>query len=139
MGEGKIVLKKIGEFRIQPKQYERQRNLLQIMTDCNEIILEWCMEWRMSLKELVEGRQVNSHIIISIFSSILSIRNTFVNKCERINEAHNFFDRVPQREEITWTPIVTGFAQNGPAEKAVNLFAQIQRTQMRLNEFTFAV
>ena len=28
MGEGKIVLKKIGEFCIQPKQYERQINLL---------------------------------------------------------------------------------------------------------------
>ena len=132
-------VKKIGEFRIQPKQYERQRNLLQIMTDCNEIILEWCVEWSMSLSALVEGRQVNSHVIISIFSSILFIRNNFVNKCERIDDAHNFFDRIPRREEITWTPIVTGHAQNGPTEKVVNLFAKIQRTRMRLNEFTFAV
>ena len=138
MGEGKIVLKKIGEFCIQPKQSERQRNMLQIMTDCNEIILEWCVEWSMSLSALVEGRQVNSHVIISIFSSILFIRNNFINKCERINEEHNFFDTVPQREEITWTPIVTGYAQNGPVEKSMSLFAQIQITRMRLNEFTFA-
>ena len=56
MGEGKIVLKKIGEFRIQTKQSKRQRNLLYIMTDCNEIIPEWFVEWRMSLRKLVEGR-----------------------------------------------------------------------------------
>ena len=58
------------------------------------------------------------------------------SKCERIEDARKVFDRMPQRVEITWTTIVTGSAQNGPAEKSLKLFRQMQRVGMRLNEFT---
>ena len=59
-------------------------------------------------------------------------------KCERIEDARKVFDRMPEREAITWTTIVTGYAQNGPAEKALKLFRQMLRAGMRLNEFTFS-
>jgi pentatricopeptide repeat protein len=101
------------------------------------ILLEWCVSWR----ALEEGRQVHAHTVISGFSSILFIGNNFINmyaKCERIEDARKVFDRMPQREAITWTTIVTGYAQNGPAEEALKLFGQMQRAGMRLNEFTFA-
>lgn len=101
------------------------------------ILLKWCV----SSRALVEGRQVHAHTIISGFSSILFIGNNVVNmyaKCERIEDARKVFDRMPQREAITWTTIVTGYAQNGPAEEALKLFGQMHRARMRLNEFTFA-
>ena len=59
-------------------------------------------------------------------------------KCERIEDVCKVFDRMPQREAITWTTIVTRYAQNGPTEKALKLFQQMQRAGMRLNEFTFS-
>ena len=68
--------------------------------------------------------------------SLIFIGNNFVNmyaKCERIEDAHKVFDTMPQREEITWTTIVTRYAQNGPTEKALKLFRQMQREGMRLN------
>ena len=89
--------------------------------NCYCILLEWCVRFR----ALAEGRQVHAHTIISGFSSILFIGNNFVNmyaKCERIEDACKVFDRMPQREAITWTTIVTGYAQNGPVEKALKLF-----------------
>ena len=59
-------------------------------------------------------------------------------KCKRIEDARKVFDIIPQREEITWTTIVTGYVQNGLVEKSLKLFHQMQREIMRLNEFTFS-
>ena len=97
--------------------------------NCYRILLEWCVRFR----ALAEGRQVHAHTIISDFSSIIFIGNNFVNmyaKCERIENARKVFDIMPQREEITWTTIVTGYAQNGPTEKALKIFWQMQRAGM---------
>ena len=60
------------------------------------------------------------------------------SKCEIIEDARKVFDRMPQREAITWTTIVTGYAQNGLVEKSLKLFWQMQRVGMRLNDFTFS-
>eukprot|EP01018_Ginkgo_biloba_P006827 Gb_25737 [translate_table: standard] len=100
-------------------------------------LLEWCV----NRKALAQGKQVHAHIIISGFASIVFIGNNLVNmyaKCEKIEDARHVFDQMPKRQAITWTTIITGYAQNGLGDEALKLFWRMQRAGMRLNQFTFA-
>ncbi|KAL8162846.1 hypothetical protein V2J09_014335 [Rumex salicifolius] len=42
-----------------------------------------------------------------------------------VEEAHQLFDEMPQRDTITWNAMIRGYFQNGWSEKALNLFSQM--------------
>ncbi|KAH9326183.1 hypothetical protein KI387_006361, partial [Taxus chinensis] len=99
-------------------------------------LLQWCVNSR----AIAEGQQVHAHTIISGFAYILFIANNLVNmyaKCGKIEDARKVFDKMSPRQSITWTTMVSGYAQNGPEEEALKLFARMQRAGMRLNNYTF--
>ncbi|KAH9297967.1 hypothetical protein KI387_029649, partial [Taxus chinensis] len=41
---------------------------------------------------------------------------------EFVDNAHELFDRMPQRNEVSWSAMITGYAQNEFFEKACELF-----------------
>ncbi|KAH9306433.1 hypothetical protein KI387_010837, partial [Taxus chinensis] len=54
---------------------------------------------------------------------------------ERIEEARQVFDKMPQRNVVSWTAMIAGYAQNGRFE-AWELFTQMQRSGVKPNEAT---
>ncbi|KAF8396221.1 hypothetical protein HHK36_017835 [Tetracentron sinense] len=61
-------------------------------------------------------------------------------KCGEMNDALGFFERMPERDIVSWNGMICGFAQNGEAMKALELFnemMQLGSTGIFPNHITF--
>ncbi|XP_059069530.1 pentatricopeptide repeat-containing protein At4g13650-like [Cryptomeria japonica] len=58
-------------------------------------------------------------------------------KCGKLNKARELFDRMPQRDVISWIAMIVGYAQNGFVEKALETYKQMQWAGVKPNSATF--
>ncbi|CAK9213816.1 unnamed protein product [Sphagnum troendelagicum] len=58
-------------------------------------------------------------------------------KCGSLEDAWNVFKNMPSRDVITWTTIILGHVKCGQGQKALELFRQMQRENVRPNSVTF--
>ncbi|XP_057816241.2 pentatricopeptide repeat-containing protein At4g02750 [Cryptomeria japonica] len=59
-------------------------------------------------------------------------------KCGSIEKARELFDRMSQRDVISWNAMIAGYVQNGFVEKALETFKQMQLAGVKRNYATFA-
>lgn len=88
-----------------------------------------------------EGRLVHSHILGSKFRDDLVIQNSILFmyvRCGNLKDARKVFDEMPSKDMVTWTSLITGYAQNECAEDALILFPQMLRDGLKPNEFTLS-
>ncbi|KAL4575144.1 hypothetical protein LXL04_021986 [Taraxacum kok-saghyz] len=93
------------------------------------------------LGRIKEGKLVHTHFMNSKFSHYLVIQNTILNmyaKCDCLDNAREVFDKMPVKDMVTWTAIITGYSQNDKPEDAILLFPQMLRLNFKPNEFTFS-
>nr|CAD1832651.1 unnamed protein product [Ananas comosus var. bracteatus] len=86
------------------------------------------------------GRQIHALAVKNGLSSFLSVENSLVTlyaKCESPDDALLMFDSSRDKNSITWSAMITGYAQNGNSDKALLLFSQMQSEDIRPSEFTF--
>ncbi|XP_004291994.1 PREDICTED: putative pentatricopeptide repeat-containing protein At5g52630 [Fragaria vesca subsp. vesca] len=69
-----------------------------------------------SLRRGFELNPILSTAIVDLYS-----------KCGAVKKATFVFDRMKQRNVITWTAMLVGLTQNGHAEEALKLFSQMQK------------
>ncbi|KAI6674697.1 hypothetical protein NL676_002603 [Syzygium grande] len=58
-------------------------------------------------------------------------------KCGRIDAAAAVFDKMTEKDLVSWNSMITGFAAHGHAEEALGLFHQIESTRFRPDKVTF--
>eukprot|EP01018_Ginkgo_biloba_P003036 Gb_26695 [translate_table: standard] len=105
-------------------------------SDCYAKLLKGCV----NTKALAQGKQVHAHITKTGFLTDVLLGNYLVNmyaKCKHIEAARQMFDEMPRRDLITWTAIVTGYAQNGHGKEALEFFGDMRREGLEPNQFTF--
>eukprot|EP01018_Ginkgo_biloba_P001467 Gb_24928 [translate_table: standard] len=93
------------------------------------------------LGALQQGMEIHEEIIKSGFHSDFFVGNALVDmyaKCERIELARDIFDKMSQRNVVSWTSIIAGYAQNSHAEEALKLFRQMQLAGVKPNSQTLA-
>ncbi|KAM7499202.1 hypothetical protein LguiA_023616 [Lonicera macranthoides] len=93
------------------------------------------------LSKLKEGRMVHTHFLNSRFKHYLVVQNTVLNmyaKCGSMEEARQVFDKMPVRDMVTWTALITGYSQNDRHEDALVLFPPMLRLGLMPNHFTFS-
>eukprot|EP01018_Ginkgo_biloba_P021054 Gb_39558 [translate_table: standard] len=93
------------------------------------------------MKSLVEGRRIHAHMIKTGFKGDILINNHLANmyaKCASLAHARQVFDKIPERNVVSWTAVIAGYVQQGYGEEALKLFWQMQRTGVESNQFTFA-
>eukprot|EP01018_Ginkgo_biloba_P014934 Gb_01648 [translate_table: standard] len=94
-----------------------------------------------NIPALEQGKQVHSHAIITEFESNVFVGSALVDmyaKCKSLEDARQVFNRMPQRNIVSWTAMIVGYAQNGHGEEALKLFGQMQRAGLKPDEFTVA-
>ncbi|CAN6586498.1 unnamed protein product [Malus baccata var. baccata] len=87
------------------------------------------------------GRQIHSLIIRRNLESHIFVGSSLLDmyaKAGRIYEARGVFDCLPERDVVSCTAIISGYAQLGLDEEALELFRQLQREGMISNYVTYA-
>ncbi|OVA06807.1 Pentatricopeptide repeat [Macleaya cordata] len=92
------------------------------------------------LLDLCLGLQIHARIIQIGYEDNLFINSALVglySKCDMMVDARNVFYRMRNHDQVSWTSIITGFAQNGHGKEALVLFKEMLETSIRPDCFTF--
>lgn len=87
-------------------------------------ILSACAEMTL----LQYGQQIHANVLKFGFESSLSVDNSCVSmyvKCGCIDDANKVFYFMHDRDVITWTALIVGYAQNGRGKEALQFYDQM--------------
>ncbi|KAG9144311.1 hypothetical protein Leryth_027595 [Lithospermum erythrorhizon] len=104
-------------------------------------VLSACSE----LEELLLGQQVHSMVVKSGLSLDVCVGCSLVDmyaKCAvngSMRDARTVFDQIPDHNIMSWTAIVTGYAQSGADYlEAIHLYNRMLEDEMKPNHITFS-
>ncbi|XP_068655707.1 pentatricopeptide repeat-containing protein At3g53360, mitochondrial [Aristolochia californica] len=83
-----------------------------------------------SLKSLEHGRRIHNHLLRSISASNVILNNHIINmygKCGSLLHAREVFDTMSERNLVSWTSMIAGYAQNNCEVEAVVLYKDMLR------------
>jgi pentatricopeptide repeat protein len=87
------------------------------------------------------GEQIHAQVIETGFGSDVTIGNALVTvyaRCGSLKNAREVFDRVSQRDVVSWSAIIAGYAQNGHGYEAQKLFSRMLWAGVKSDKFIFA-
>ncbi|XP_057849780.2 pentatricopeptide repeat-containing protein At1g15510, chloroplastic isoform X2 [Cryptomeria japonica] len=90
---------------------------------------------------LEHGMEIHLRVVESRFLSDTIVANTLIAmyaKCGSIQKANGLFNKMPQRNVVSWNAIIAGYAQNWLTENALEIFKQMYLTGVKPNSATFA-
>ncbi|KAL8141248.1 hypothetical protein V2J09_007269 [Rumex salicifolius] len=93
-----------------------------------------------SLVALEQGEQVHSQALKGGFLSDVVVGTALVdmyNKCGSVEKATKAFLEMPTRTVVSWTSMITAFAQNGKPQQAIQLFEDMRMAGEKPNKITF--
>lgn len=93
------------------------------------------------LLALREGKEIHGHIVRSGYEADIFTGSALVNfyvKCGVLEHARQLFDKMSQRNVVSWTAMIAGYACNGHANEALRLFHQMQGSDVKPNPVTVA-
>ncbi|KAJ4951667.1 hypothetical protein NE237_028499 [Protea cynaroides] len=93
------------------------------------------------LDALREGVQVHAHSIQLGLDSNVTVGNSLLNfygKCGLMDSALKAFEFINAPNSISWAGIISGFAQNGEGENALEYFCKMHRFLEKPDEFSFS-
>ncbi|XP_057841966.2 pentatricopeptide repeat-containing protein At2g13600 [Cryptomeria japonica] len=86
------------------------------------------------------GRQVHCQITRTGHDVTIFLGNALVDmyaKCGSTVNAHNLFDRMLERDVVSWNAMMVGYAQNGYGKEALQLFEKMLDAGLKPDEITF--
>ncbi|XP_015963039.1 pentatricopeptide repeat-containing protein At3g12770 [Arachis duranensis] len=118
-------------FRESVEMYSRMR-LAGVHPDCYTFpyVLKACTELSdFGLSRLVHGQVFRHEFVLDVFvqNGLLAL----YAKCGQIGNARVVFNRLCDRTIVSWTSIISGYAQNGEAMEALRLFDQMRKTDVK--------
>ncbi|XP_071725768.1 pentatricopeptide repeat-containing protein At3g20730-like [Rutidosis leptorrhynchoides] len=99
-------------------------------------ILQLCID----KKAYDQARLMHQHLYVNGFRSNLHINTKLVilySKAGDLKRAREVFDEMSERSVVSWTALLSGYAQNGCAEEAMRVFVVMRRVGVRANQFTY--
>ncbi|KAL1332795.1 hypothetical protein HN51_061572 [Arachis hypogaea] len=88
---------------------------------------------------IAEGKQMHGYSVKLGYELQLYVLSALVDmyaKCGSIEDARKGFEYIEQPDVVLWTSIITGYAQNGDFEGALNLYCNMQMDGVDPNELT---
>ncbi|KAK4841927.1 hypothetical protein QYF36_012721 [Acer negundo] len=93
-----------------------------------------------NLASLEEGAQFHGHALVSGIISFLTVSNaliTLYGKCGSIEDSHQLFNEMSNRDEVSWTALVSAYAKFGKANETIDLFERMLAHGMKPDGVTF--
>jgi pentatricopeptide repeat protein len=94
-----------------------------------------------NLRALQQGRHVHEQIIQSGCQSDVFLGSSLANmyvKCGRLEDAWRVFNKMPSHDMVSWNVMIVGHVKSGKAQKALELFQQMQQEGVKPGPVTFA-
>ncbi|KAL4603350.1 hypothetical protein ACB092_10G118000 [Castanea dentata] len=87
-----------------------------------------------------EGSQMHASLITrgfpcSIQTTIAGALVDMYAKCRNLLKAHRVFDQIEQKNVISWSALILGYAQEGNLPEAMDLFRQLRENQHQVDGF----
>ncbi|KAK9933292.1 hypothetical protein M0R45_020493 [Rubus argutus] len=92
------------------------------------------------LGALDQAKWVHLYIDKNGFGGALSVNNALIDmyaKCGSLERARGVFEKMPRRNVISWTTMISAFAMHGDAGNALNFFNQMKHANIEPNGVTF--
>ena len=92
------------------------------------------------IQALNQGQQIHAQSCVCGYSDDLSIGNALASlyaRCGRIEEAYLAFKKIDDKDNISWNALISGFAQSGYCEEALQVFTQMKKATVEFDLFTF--
>ena len=86
-----------------------------------------------------KGKEIHAHIIACGFSDDLKVVTAVVNmyfKCNKILDGRITFDKMPDKDLVSWNAVVSGYSQNGMGFEALRVVSQLQATGEKPDSIT---
>eukprot|EP01018_Ginkgo_biloba_P001003 Gb_00360 [translate_table: standard] len=90
-------------------------------------------------KALGGGKMVHAHMIRAGTEPGIFLSNNLVSmytKCGSLKDARTVFDKMSERNTVSWNAVIAGYAQHGQSEESLKLFSQMYREGMNPTPFT---
>ncbi|KAL3830581.1 hypothetical protein ACJIZ3_019383 [Penstemon smallii] len=93
-----------------------------------------------NMASLEEGAQFHGQALVSGLISFITVSNALVtlySKCGNIEESHRLFNEIKSKDEVSWTALVSGYAQFGKANETISLFEEMLAHGLQPDGVTF--
>eukprot|EP01018_Ginkgo_biloba_P037426 Gb_17091 [translate_table: standard] len=89
---------------------------------------------------LKQGKWIHGYIIRSGLESNAFVGTALIDmyaKCGSVEIARQSFDKILERDVVSWSVMIAGYGMHGHGEDALGLFSQMQQTGMKPDHITF--
>lgn len=90
-----------------------------------------CLETGEEIYEFARKEGLDGNIIVH------NARLDMYTKCGDMDKAMDLFDQMPQRNVISWSTMIGGYAMNGECEKTLALFSRMKNQGVEPNHVTY--
>ena len=87
-----------------------------------------------------EGRLIHKHLFCNGFESNMTLNTKmiiFYGKIGDMKHARNVFDKMPERNIVSWTALLSGYSQNGFFKDALMVFQCMHHSGVKGNQFSY--
>ncbi|XP_077252132.1 tetratricopeptide repeat (TPR)-like superfamily protein [Tasmannia lanceolata] len=92
------------------------------------------------LAALEQGREIHNYIVENELESneiVMSALLDMYAKCGAVDDARRVFDRLPVRDFVSWTSMITAYGSHGQAFEALDLFHKMKQSGAKPDHVTF--
>ncbi|CAL2273124.1 unnamed protein product [Prunus armeniaca] len=92
-------------------------------------------------KQLNRGKELHAQLLRTEYPPCIFLANHLLNmysKCGEVDYALKVFDKMPQRNLVSWTAMITGFSQNRRFSETLKTFSQMRGAGENPTQFAFA-
>eukprot|EP01018_Ginkgo_biloba_P030411 Gb_26159 [translate_table: standard] len=92
------------------------------------------------LVALQQGKEIHDYVIRNEFESNVFVSSALIDmytKCGSVGFGRKIFDKMSQRNVVSWTAMIVGYGMHGHGDDALKLFSQMQMEGMKPNQITF--
>ncbi len=107
---------------------------------CDRIMYVSIVSICASLGDVRKGKAVHTDIKKAGIATDVILESNLVHmyaKCGSMKLAHEVFDKMVERNVVSWNAMIAGLAQNGDTEEAFELFQQMQHENVQPDRITF--
>eukprot|EP01018_Ginkgo_biloba_P008990 Gb_03996 [translate_table: standard] len=91
------------------------------------------------LATMQQGKEIHAYINRNGFQLNIFVVNALIDmyaKCGSLYHARQLFDKMCQRDAVSWTAMIVGYGMHGHGEEALSLFHQMQQAGMKADHIT---